>query len=251
MASRLPSLDDIVVQILGLLGVSGTIIALVAAGFAVQSWYDGAMLTITFTRKARRGLGAARTALTGMTPIRGVAAVFITLTVPIAQLLTVGLCFLGGNYVSMIFHRERWERAVAVIKADPEHFYHPERFSQFLSLDAFSIVYVLLAIVILLYSYTLTDDPTDDLFGIGVLLAGPASILLLVARGALLICLALLLLMVLLALVAPDLDPMNELRNGLSILMPLLIGVSVCLVYFLACQAAVRASRLVVRVWTR
>lgn len=240
-----------VLQILGVLGVSGTIIALVAAAFAVQSWYDSARMTIAFTRKARRGLGGASTALTSMTPIRGAAAVLITLAVPIAQLLTVGLCFLGGNYVSMFFHEERWEQAVTIIKADPEHFYYPERFSQLLVLDAFSGGYVLLAVAILLWSYWLAHDPTgDDLFGIGTLLAGPAAILLFLGGGLLILGLALLLLWVLVAIFVPDLDPMNELKKGLTAFMPLLIGVSVCSAYFLACQGAVRASRLVVRVWT-
>ena len=101
-----------------------------------------------------------------------------------------------------------------------------------------------------MWSYWLTDDPAgDDLYGIGVLLAGPAAILLFVAGGLLPLCLALLLVWFVITMFIPDLDPMNELEKRLTTLMPLLIGVSVCLAYFLACQAAVHASRLVVRAW--
>jgi hypothetical protein len=247
----IPSFDEIVVQILGVLGVGGSIIILVGTAFAVQSWYDGARMTIAFTRKARRGIGAAGAALMSMTPIRGVAAVVITLVVPVAQVLAIGLCFLGGNYLSMIFHQERWQTAVAVIREDPEHIYDPQRLSRFLALDWISGGYVLLAVVVLVRSYRLARNVSGDSLGTaGMVLAWPAALLLFLAGVALVICLVLLLLTLLLTLVTDENDSGSALKNGLANLVPLLVGGSVCLVYYGACQAAVHGSRLVVRAWT-
>jgi hypothetical protein len=250
-ALEIPSVDEVLVQILGLLGLSGSIIALVTVAFAAQSWYDGVKMSIAFTRKARRGFGAASTALMSMSPIRGAAAVLITAVVPLAQALTVGLCFIGGNYISMIVNEERWAIAVAVIKEDPGHVYQPDRLAQFLTLDWISGAYVALAIIVLVRSYRLAHDSSRDRLGnAGLLIAWPAALLLFLAGVALVICLVLLLLTFLLTLVTQQDDSATTLNGGLVNIVPLLIGGSVCLVYYSACQAAVHGSRLVVRAWT-
>jgi len=251
---NIPSFDEVLFQILGLLGVSGSIIALIGAAFAAQSWYDGVKMTIEFTGRARRAAGRAGAALASMRPIRGVAAVFISLVVPVAQTLTVGLCYLGGNYISMIFHEERWQRLIVAIRADPRRFYHPEQWAQFLTFDWISSGYVVLAIVVLVRSYRIARQPDpsgDRLDNAGTLLAWPAAILLFLAGAALVICLILLALTLLLTLVTSENDSGKALRDGLTNIVPLLVGGSVCLLYFGACQAAVHGSRLVVRAWAR
>ncbi len=83
--------------------------------------------------RAAPALAAAGGRLRRTPSIRSLVTLAVTVLVPAAQLLAVGLCFLGGNYVSMVFEDYRWRAAVAAIRTDPSVAWSPIAMSHFLT----------------------------------------------------------------------------------------------------------------------
>jgi hypothetical protein len=190
-----------------------------------------------------------------MRPMQVIAALLTTAFVPAAQLLTLGLVYLGGNYLSMIVHTERWLVAVQVVTDEPWRSWQPGRLSMFLTLDWIALAYLALAVGVLAASYArVYQRRYRDLTRLGAVMALPATVMLLfgLAMGAL----TLALLLIGIAIVAltwmftGELEP-QYLIQMLKSVLPLVVGLGVCAVYYAACQAAVRASRLLVEVWRR
>ena len=248
---ELKQFDDWFKSTLSALGVSAGIVSLVGLAFAIQSWWDAAKQVSEGSRwlggKVRDG-GAA---LMRMRLARAMIALLTALLVPPAQLLALGLCYLGGNYMSMGFGDDaRARAALTLLRQDPWVVLRPAEAAQVLTLDWWSGGCVVLAAVALIRSYKLAAEGRDEqLFSAGALMAGPIALVLLVAVCGLILCGLLLLLILVLSLVSGA-SATAFMHENLPVVVPLLIGTGICLAYFLACQAAVRGSRLVVRAWT-
>jgi hypothetical protein len=247
---RIPSFDDALTNLLSLLGVSTAIVSLIAAAFALQSWLDAARQMYSGARIVRSGVRRGSAVLMRLPLARKIVAVAVTVVVPLAQLLALVLCYLGGNYTSMAFDDARARAVLAVVKQDPWATLQPERLSQILTLDWVSGSYLVVAVIVLIRSYALASHHRGaEFFKAGAILAGPVTLLLILAASALVLCLLILLLVLVLSLVvnAPARD---FLRETFPLVVPLLVGTAICGAYFLACQAAVRGSNLVVRAWS-
>jgi hypothetical protein len=230
--------------------VSASIVSLIGLAFAIQSWVDAAKQIHGGYRWAGGVVQRGGTALMGMPGARAAVALLTTLLVPAAQLLTLGLCYLGGNYMSMGFGDDaRAEAALKLLRHDPWVVLHPHQATQVLTLDWWSGGCVVLAAVFLIRSYKLAAaGRNDELFKAGAFVAGPITLVLLVAVCGLILCGLLLLLVLVLSLISGA-SASDFMHANLPTMIPLLIGTGICLAYFLARQAAVRGSSLVVRAW--
>lgn len=157
--------------------------SLIGLAFAIQSWVDAAKQIHGGYRWAGGVVQRGGTALMGMPGARAAVALLTTLLVPAAQLLTLGLCYLGGNYMSMGFGDDaRAEAALKLLRHDPWVVLHPHQATQVLTLDWWSGGCVVLAAVFLIRSYKLAAaGRNDELFKAGAFVAGPITLVLLVA----------------------------------------------------------------------
>lgn len=244
--SEIPTFDEAVPATLALLGASAGILGLVGAAFALYSWYAGLRGIAAGARQAGSVLSRAAAALIGMRPVQLAVAALATVIVASAQALTLGLCFLGGNYVSMIFNEWRWQLPLEVVMDDPVGSLHPDQWSQFLVLDWVVGAYLVLAVVVLGFSYRWALDDAD-LGGVGAVLALPATILLFI--GGPLFLLALVVWALGWPLYALGGEGSEYLSDAVSNLLPGVVGLSATAIYYGACQAAVRGSGLLVRAW--
>jgi hypothetical protein len=252
--STVPSFDDAVITLLGLLGVSSGILMLVGIAFALHSWVEGLRQTLSLATTVGRAAGRAGRTLVSLPPIRAVVTVLITALVPIAQCLTVGLCFVAGNYVAISFDDERWRSSLAAYHAHGESWLDREFLAAILKVDGFSGGYALFAMILLSASYSMArrTTRTDDLyFRLGIWLAAPGSLLLVASGAVLLTSLVIGAGVGVLILVFSGGGAALSFLGNLRLIVPLAAGFLICLLYCGACQAAVRGSRLVIRAWRR
>jgi hypothetical protein len=166
--------DDLFIQRLLSLGISVWIAVIVMIAFLVKSWLDwikaGYRVLTATRRRAER--------LSGLRPVRGVVSLFFTLLVPTAQVLIVGLCYVAGNYIAVIFDRGRQIELEAAYASNPYLTYDLEQpfkfltpnwmaeaystFSPYLRWDWISGSYLLIAVVIITKSYRWAMKPDDD-----------------------------------------------------------------------------------------
>jgi hypothetical protein len=248
----------VVSSVTGLFGVF--IGLLVQAAFLLQSWVGPARTAFRFPGRMKKMLSEAR-------PVRGVGSVAVTLIVPPAQVCTLGLCFLGGNYMSMIFHESRWRAMVDAFGSTPSlqvTSFHEvltpswiiesyQTLARFLVWDPISEAYVALAFLILLASYRMAYKGSD-LRNAGYVLALPASLCLGAAWITAVLCLLVGVVIVgiaLLSLLFTGKLPwsVSDWNDFLRALPPFAAGVVASFAYFGACQAAIRGSKLVVLSW--
>lgn len=245
---HVPSFDDAITAMLGQFGVSGGIIALVSIAFAIYSYLDPAKVSLRLLRNAG-------TALAPMSGVRVAMALLVTFAVAISQLLTIGLCYLGGNYTAIMFNNRRWEEFLAVVEeGDGYRWSTWTQTTDLLEWDWVSGPYVALAVLILIGSYRWTgrsdaDDAT--LFKAGAVLALPATITLLLSFGLAVIVFVLLIVLLVLSWIVGSADDFltEFLPENSRFLLTLLVFVLASAFYFTACQMAIHGSRVLVRVW--
>lgn len=157
--SPLPDFDAAVAAVMQFLGVSPVLIAAVLLAFALESWYSNAK------RMARAAVLASGTVkrggawLAGQRPVRAAVTVAMAITVVIAQVLMVRISYVGGSIVATPFDAARWQVLDNAYGASPLLFVDPGFLGQFLAVDAISVSYVLVTIVLMLMAYR-NDAPT-------------------------------------------------------------------------------------------
>lgn len=251
---EVPSPESLLVGFLSLIGVSGGVLALVGSAFAIQSWYEWAKRAAAGTVRATSALSSAGHALNRMTATRVALASVATLIIGAAQLLTVGLCYLGGNYISMFFDEPRWRAVVALLEQDAIQAVQAGEIFSTLQLDWISGTYIAIAAVVLSMSYVRAGGKARrDVAGLGVVIGLPAFVLLWLAAAAALVLVAIFLFTIAIALFMLLATGTNDLgtiaSESFTNALPLIIGATVCGLYYGACQAAVHGSNVVVRMW--
>ena len=255
------SFDEVLTSTMALAGIATPIIGLVTVAFVLQSWIGPARAGF---RLARVGGRLARE-LSAFQPIRGVVSILVTILIPIAQLLTLRMCYVGGNYLSIQFDENRQLELQALFNQRPHLEFDssdPFRFlgvdwafetwtviKGTLQLDYISGGYVLLAMILIGISYKYAHDGRNrhGMNNVGTLLALPATIVLVIGGVSMILTLILFGLTFLLRFLAGD--PVNFVREIIG-LLPWFYALVGAGIYFLACQAAVRGSLLVVRSWS-
>jgi hypothetical protein len=236
--------DDLLALILpSVLG--GTIGGIILIVLALKAWWEflkAAKVRAERLRQTASDFGR-------NPPGNPLLALITTLFVLVAQVLTVGLCYVGGNYVAWMFDNDRWRRVVNIISNSSWR--HPPPLSSVISvlkLDYISGAYVVLPCIVLFRSYgTRSRRRRLDLDGLGYLLAWPAVLLLIAAGVAWGLILVIGAFGLFIAILNGDVH--NYLSDMPQTLLPLVIGTVTCLIYFLACQGAVRGSRIVSLMW--
>ena len=260
-----PDPESLLKLLLSTAGVSSTIIALMSLAFVLSNWFGATKSAIEVAKFARRTTKYAYR----LRPVQGLLSVMVLILVPAAQILTLCLCYLGGNYVALIFDQPRWRRVLNTLTTDPAlrvdsdsifqvlqpHWLRGayDAISPLLQLDWISGSYVALAGFLIIMSYPWSIRSDDRLDMAGKLVALPATVLLLMAYvGAILYALVTLLSfgIFLLSLLAGVHQTFGEwAKETLVTAIPLIVGAAGCGLYYWACQAAVRGSGLVTGTW--
>jgi hypothetical protein len=239
------SFDTVVKNTLQLIGVSSAIITLVAIVFIIQSWIGPA-------KSVARGVAAAGSAIGRVAahpPTNPLMAMVLTLVVLISQALTLALCFLGGNYIALGFDQSRWASTWPILESNGiVRSFSPDVLSEVLRWDPISTIYVALAFVLIAYSWKKSfQQRNPDLTGIGAGVALPATILLVMAGIGLIFGALIFLFGLVIAIFNGDAGSYS--KDQFLNFLPLLVGGAICLLYFLACQAGVRGSKVVAWAW--
>lgn len=248
----IPDLNQVLVSALSITGVSTGVLVFILTAFAVQSWYDGLRQVVSGARMAGDAGRRAATALSRMKRFRAAVVVVVTIAVPVGQALAIGLCFLGGNYLSLAFNSDRQHQLAAMAGSDPTVLLRPDRLAQILTVDPISAGYGMLAAVIVVKSYswaTHAHPGSDRLSNAAMVMAFPAVILLgLAAAAAMVMCVILLFTLVITMLF--DSGGVGAfLQHSLRNAIPLIVGASICALYWGACHAAVRGSQVLVNAY--
>jgi hypothetical protein len=252
----LPSFDQVLVTALGAAGFPAAALFLIATAFAVKSWADAA-------RQARRGITAAvygvrvtAQAVRQVSPGQRVSRITVTALVPCAQLILLAFCYVIGNFLSLLVSsllgRHRNTPALTHVLGYPVQ---PGTVTvSGLHLDFISSAYLLFGIVCLGHSYRLAlckanPDPAGQLLAQPVTALGRlGSRILLPVAGFIVIGVALNL--------GAQAVPGSRYR---ALPVPALAGAALgfCVValvlatlYYAACIAGARASRLLVNTWS-
>ena len=151
---EVPGFDDALLAIVGsLVGTGGLVYAIVFAAFKLASWSGPLRASFWVARKTHR-IG---TRMYRMRPSRGVASVIVTIFVLVAQIVTVFACFVGGNWVALIFDdgREGELRGALYDMLDDKSGIL-ESGLPLLQWDVYSYTYVSAGVVGIALSYVLT-----------------------------------------------------------------------------------------------
>jgi len=259
---EIPSFDEIVRSLLLLLGVSSPVIAIVGLLFAVNSWLGPGRMALRGAAGVGRGIRAAAQ----YRPVAGILSVVVTLLVPVAQLLTLPVIYIGGNYAVMQFDNGRWDEFLGVIAKIPPvesfstlldlHWYSVvyTTVAPFLELDRFTMGYLMTAVLIMLLSYPLAwRDSGGWTGGLGCLLAAPTMVLFALAvvifAGAVILTVIALAAGVLALGISGEWEwpPMLEKKYWLGMLAIIVSSIA----YFCACQAAVFAPGYIRAAWRK
>lgn len=246
---RIDSPDDYIAPLAQFFGISGGVVALVLAALALQSWFGFGKSALNHGRTVARAAGSVY-----RNPPRNLLfALLVTVLVPVAQAGALILCFLGGNYISMIWDSPRWQRAVNLFAGGLDKLPPLDSFASVLKWDTISTAYVVLGAFLILQSYIKSSrGQFESLSTIGSVLAFPAVILLgLAAISGVFTGLILLftIAVAILGSLAGAGSVQDTITESLPIALPLIVGSAVCFAYWSACQAAVRSSRIVVGSW--
>ncbi|MBA3339343.1 MAG: hypothetical protein H0T54_06310 [Geodermatophilaceae bacterium] len=264
--SRIEDFDfsNVFLGLLATLGLSGGILSLMAAVSVLGSWAGAARLTV---RGINKGVDTGRL-LARQRPVRGAISLTLTVLVPAAQALTLGLCYLGGNYISLIFDHDRVavvnrtlsESNLAIDSDDVLKSLSTEWIAEayttitgLLEFDAISGVYVVVAAILVVLSYGWTRDDGKLTFA-GTVVGLPGGVLLGLGLlgGVAFICVGAFVLVVgLLNVPFEGWGYLLDMAGTLVVTaLPLLLGIAISGLYFWACTSAVRGSRVLVQSWS-
>ncbi len=177
----IPSFDDLLTKtVLPQLGLPALAISVYAVAKLLQSYIDAAFAAYAGAKASGRLL----LALTQFRAVQGVASVVVTALVPVAQVLTLVMCFLGGNYISLLFHEDRFSAIVEAVQAHPPDFLSADGVLRILLVDVISGTYLAFAATLVLLSYLWARNE-DRLRAAGLWMALPAVIIIGIAVLAL------------------------------------------------------------------
>jgi hypothetical protein len=255
---NLPTFEQVIVNTLALFGLSGTVLALIAFGFFLLSWYQGGRAVVAGTMMAGGMVGHFLSKLSKMKPVRAILFIFGILAVLAAQALTLILCFVGGNYASFLIasfagDSGRWQGFAEILDHNPSLVLTPQVIHTYFIFDWITTIYLFIAVAVLARSYfqawrnKLNDD---HVAAKTFLLALPAALtcgyagLVLVFVGA----------AVLFLLAMNSIEFIFTGRFSNSVPHDMLVGTAVTMVVFAAsfmytmtCHFAITGSRRVVR----
>jgi hypothetical protein len=230
------SFDHMVVELLQFVGLSGVILFLVQVAFLIQSWVEGLRqiaeggrmfhgVVVRVSRNVRR-----------IPAYQRASAAMVTMLVPLAQLLVVYLCYVIGNYYSVLtVSHSGSDRVYQLVVA---HRFHVLEFWtpwNALTLDWISGTYAACAVVAVIVSYRNAQigrrqRVTSILLALPVLWFVPFELLGLV-------------------LFAVDrlLGSVDARTSAFAAALGIAAGISTA--FYLASAAGLRASEVVVRAW--
>lgn len=233
-----------------MLGLSGSVLALVSLAFVVQSWIGGVTQLAGAARATVRGASRLRTRLGAMPTFRTVLALVVGIAVPLAQVAILATVYVVANVISILARPSRHDQ-LDQLNSDLRHAFDPG----LLRVDWISGGYLAAMAVAIGWSYWYARRPRYDgelysavaIYGGGVL-GGPAWLVLVVF-----------LLGAVLYLIVQLLEGLVNLvfGNGFGltwsdVLVGLEVGGAVvlaCVFYGLACILAIAGSRLVIVAW--
>lgn len=241
----IPGFDELIVSFGQFLGVSVTVLALTTLAFSLASYIGPGKSVLKGAMSVSRGARE----LAAHPPVNPLASLLITLVALAAQALTLGLCFLGGNYISMIGDNAHYLRAKGLFQENGLHSLSPEIMAQAFQWDPVSKTYVLAAFLLILWSYVISfRNNGSGVQFVGTIIGAPAGLLFIAAAGAAMIVAGLGIFTLILSLLAGTFG--ETLREVLTNALPLVIGGSICWLYLKACEAATKASLVVARSWS-
>lgn len=254
--------DAVVLAALSSLGVSGAVIFLASAAFWLASWQSG--LSLSF--RIARGVGRTASAAARAEPMRGPISVIATVGALCAQLLTVVLCFLTGNYVAIALSQDRQDQIKIASQGTsgeiPRTFADVTSFDWFPTLeslvrsalraDPISLGFSGAAIFILFWSYRLARSGAEFNW-LSFFLALPWSLVFYAALAGGAIAGAIFLLGLAIQILAIGAGAEGSVRGyveeQLYNVAPLIAALAGCGIYLYACDVSLRMSGVVVRMW--
>jgi len=249
--SGIRSFDDLIAKLFAFLGLPGVVILLIVLAFKLSSYIPA----LKFIARIAGGAFRLAQLAAQYKPVAGAISIFAVPLVPIAHLVTVAMVFLAANYLTAVTNEERGEQLEVVISQFPQvesvgalldpNWYIAawDAVRPFLELNLFTGWYTLLAISILINSYTRLSNARIRWLGYG--LGWPSIIWCLVAFALLMDTVG----KCLLALLFEQYPP--PLSEYLEYAMFLVTSSAVWLVYLGACKAAVWTPRLILRLWVK
>lgn len=153
VTSPVPDFDAAVAAVLEFIGVSPVLIAAVLLAFALESWYSNGKRVARAATVAGGAVARGGTWLATQRPVRIFVTVTATVTVVVAQVLMVRVSFVGGSVVATPFDPERWRILDDAFGVSPLLFVDLDFLTQFLAVDAISVTYVLLSVILMLLAY--------------------------------------------------------------------------------------------------
>lgn len=246
--------DNAAAKLFALLGISANVIFLWLIATTLKSWLDAAK----DVSKAAQGIGRLSRkmgrVLIAMPRVKALVSVATVIAAVALQALTALLCFLGGNYFAILASPKRQAEINQVIQRESYSLLYPSHLARVVHLDVISGTYLVLAVMLMLLSYQWAKDPRKEgRLGVAAnILAAPAiAIGFLAAIATVFIGVILLFMLVLLLLLGAlggDVD-LSDFWQSLRALLPVAVLAAISFAYSYACHAAMRASKIVVRIW--
>lgn len=223
--------SSVVTKLLGLAGVGSTVVFVVGLAFVIQSWVDAGRQAVNLGRQVH-GWAAPR-----IPRLRKMSVAAATLLVPLAQVLLIYMCFLVGNYYSVLAGGH--DRAARVQQLVVDHGFRALEFWSpwnALAVDWFSAAAVASALIAIVVSYRNAlagrrQRLTATVLALPVIWFVPLELLGLVVCG--------------LAALFGTID-----RGTATFAAALGIALAVSAVFYCACRAGLSASNVLIRAWS-
>ncbi len=240
--------DNVLGEALTYLGVNSAIVFLVKLAFVIESWAVPARMAWSGLSRVHGAAAQGLTVVRGVPGVRRIALAVSSMLVLIGQALSVGLCFLVGNWLSLALGQHAIPE-----RSDGDPVPTPvEQALDAITVDWVSAAYAVLAVSLLAMSYSAAWRGRDTKRLAGVM-AFPAVLILplLVVGGVVLIVITVLgFLFVLLLDLLSEASPSAFLADVGAGSWPLLAGIAACALFWITCRMALSGSGLVVRMWS-
>jgi hypothetical protein len=246
-----PTADDLLVVVLSIVIPGSVVIVVVQTAIAIQSYIAAARVIRATVAGAATGIRK----VAQLRPVQGSLTILTTSVVVVAQLLTLGLTYLGGNYTSILLSEQdrRWVAFLAVVD---EGIFGVEDLSavagEALVADKVSLAVVALAASALLLCYRWAYQYRFDLLTRGAfMMAFPISVFFFLSVAVALVMCGLSLFYFIIGIfgLLAGASAAEFWGPFLDAWLPLLVGMLTCGIYFGACLASARGCGHIVNSW--
>ncbi len=248
----LPSFENAVAMLLASLGVGAPIITILLLVWTLKSWLDIAEQTVKGARHVSQFSRRIGQNLRQMPRARVATSIAITALVAMAQLLTVFMCYLFGNFIAMYFKHRQAEVSAAITEKSfgvllPQNLWSITHF------DAISGTYTVIAVLIIALSYLLVKDADGEksVSDLAKLMALPATLVSYLAMVVLVVMGGITLLLWLILWIASGFSNAvpDAIKPALPGLLQITILLVICLLFKGICKAALKSSKTTLDAW--